>query len=361
MAKTLLVNKSDFADIALATTDDAPLAKGYIRCKVGPWALTANNVTYMVTGHQIGYWHYFDPEAYGISQEGYGRMPVWGYATVTESQCPDIAVGQVMYGFLPIIDSFDMKPTRMNRTGFQDGNEHRTKLHSLYNSYSFIDKDPSFGLHPDLQPVLRPLFTTSFLIDDFLAEKEFFGAEQVLILSASSKTALGTAFCCKERGDIKVTGLTSESNKAFTESTGFYDTVETYDSITDMNPDVKTVVVDMSGNANVLSTVDQHFEENLVYVCKVGLSHWDSKPSSTEKIKAQNKFFFAPDQAKTRIAEWGGAGFAQNLAARWIPFLNSAENWLEIEKSEGLPSILKAYKDVLNGTASPTKGYLFSL
>lgn len=361
MAQTLLINKSDFSEVAHITIDDAALEAGYIRCKVGPWALTANNVTYMVTGYQIGYWHYFAPEAYGISQEGFGRVPVWGYATVTESHCPDVAVGQVIYGFLPIVDIFDMKPTQLNKTGFQDGNTHRTKLHNLYNSYSFIDKDPSFGPHPDLQPILRPLFTTSFLIDEFLADKDFFGAEQVLILSASSKTALGTAFCCKKRGGIKVAGLTSETNKTFTEGTGFYDTVQTYDSITDLNPDIKTVVVDMSGNANVLATVDQHFEENLIYICKVGLSHWDSKDTSNEKTQAESAFFFAPDQAKARIAEWGGAGFAQKLGERWIPFLNSAENWLEIEKSEGVPAILKAYKDLLNGVASPTKGYLFSL
>jgi hypothetical protein len=361
MTQTLLVNKSDFADVTLVNMDDGPLADGLIRCKVGPWALTANNVTYMVTGHQIGYWHYFEPTAYGIDMPSHGRMPVWGYAEVTESQCDDVKVGQVLYGFLPIIDTFDMKPTRISKTGFQDGNDHRVPLHSLYNSYSFVDADPSFGLHPDLQPVLRPLFTTSFLIDDFLAEKEFFGAEQVLILSASSKTALGTAFCCKERGGITVSGLTSSGNKIFAESTGFYNRVESYDTITDLNPDVKTVIVDMSGNTKVLSTLINHFEENLTYVCRVGLSHWDSKPEQLPQTDTPIKFFFAPDQAKTRIAEWGGAGFAKNLAARWIPFLNSAENWLDIEKAEGAANILKTYKDVLNGDASPTKGFLFTL
>lgn len=361
MTETLLVNKSDFSDVALVSIENAPLEDGFIRCKVGPWALTANNITYMVTGHQIGYWNYFEPSAYGINQDGFGRMPVWGYATVTESRCDDVSVGQVIYGFLPIIDIFDMKPTRLNKTGFQDGNDHRTKLHNIYNSYSFIDKDPSFGLNPDLQPVLRPLFTTSFLIDDFLAENDFFGAEQVLILSASSKTALGTAFCCKARESIKVVGLTSETNKDFTKGTGFYDEVQSYDTITDLNPDVKTVVVDMSGNAKVLATVDNHFEENLTYICKVGLSHWNAGTPTGSAIKAVNKFFFAPDQAKTRITEWGGAGFAQKLSERWIPFLSSAENWLDIEKSEGLSSILKTYKDVLNGHASPKKGFLLTL
>lgn len=361
MTQTLLVNKSDFSDVSIVTYDSTPLADGYIRCQVGPWALTANNVTYMVTGDRIGYWNYFRPDAYGIDIESHGRMPVWGFAEVTESQCDGIKPGQKIYGFFPITDQFDMKPVGLSPMGFQDGNEHRTQLHSLYNRYTFTGADPSFGQHPDLQPILRPLFTTSFLIDDFLAEKDYFGAEQVLILSASSKTALGTAFCAKQRGAIKVAGLTSEGNKDFTEDTDFYDKVETYDTITDLNPDVKTVVVDMSGNGKVLATVSDHFEENLKYVCKVGLSHWDAASNAAPKPKAPTEFFFAPDQAKIRIAEWGGAGFAQKLGERWMPFLESASDWLTVEKSTEVTELLKIYKEVLNGDASPDKGFLFSL
>lgn len=359
--QTLLVNKNDFSDVNCLTTDMGKLQEGFIRCKVGPWALTANNVTYMVTGDRIGYWHYFAPDAYGIGQAHQGRMPVWGYAEVTESRCEGVDVGQTVYGFLPIAQSFDMKPGRVTPMGFQDDNDHRTKLHSIYNRYNFVKADPSFGIEPDLQPILRPLFTTSFLIDDFLAENEFFGAEQILILSASSKTALGTAFCLKQRGSVKVTALTSEGNKAFTERTGFYDQTATYDHLTDLNPDVKTTIVDMSGNAKILAKLADHFEENITYVCKVGLSHWDESDGPKANITAPVEFFFAPDQAKTRLAAWGGAGFAQKLGERWVPFLNSAKDWLEIETAQGLTPILETYKDVLNGKAAPHKGYLFTL
>jgi len=361
MTQTLLVNKSDFSDVSVITLDAAPLADGFIRCQVGPWALTANNVTYMVTGDRIGYWNYFRPDAYGIHIESHGRMPVWGFAEVIESKCEGVSVGQKIYGFFPIVDQFDIQPVGVSPMGFQDGNDHRTKLHSIYNRYIFTDADPSFAKHGDLQPILRPLFTTSFLIDDFLAEKNYFEAEQILILSASSKTALGTAFCAKQRGAIRVVGLTSEGNQDFTEGTGFYDNVETYDTITNLNPDIKTVVVDMSGNGKVLATVSDHFEENLKYVCKVGLSHWEAAKNSAPKPSAPTEFFFAPDQAKTRIAEWGGAGFAEKLGERWMPFLESASDWLTVEKSIGMAMMLKTYQDVLNGDASPEKGFLFSL
>jgi len=112
MTQTLLVNKADFGDVACVNAPLGDLQNGFIRCDVGPWALTANNITYMVTGDRIGYWQYFAPEAYGINLEGHGRMPVWGYAKVTESRCEDVEIGQTLYGFLPITQSFDMKPDR---------------------------------------------------------------------------------------------------------------------------------------------------------------------------------------------------------------------------------------------------------
>ena len=39
------------------------------------------------------------------------------------------------------------------------------------------------GKQGDYQALLRPLFMLSFLVDDFLAENEFFGAKSVLLSS----------------------------------------------------------------------------------------------------------------------------------------------------------------------------------
>ena len=361
--QTLLVTKTDFSDVAIVNYDEGVLPEGQIRVDIGSFALTANNVTYMVTGDQIGYWSVFDPTAYDLTKDkGQGRMPVWGYGVVRESRFPGIETGAHIYGFFPIAKSMDMQPGRLSAHGFTDIAEHRSGLHGLYSSYSFTAADPSYAAHIDLQPILRPLFTTSFLIDDFLADESFFGAEQVLLLSASSKTALGTAYCLKVRGGLPVVGLTSEGNKAFVEGTEFYKDVFTYDTITDMNPDLKTVVVDMSGNMGVIRTLEEHFEENLTYICRVGISHWQEAAKTPPKRTATpTAFFFAPDRAKQRIQDWGQAGFAENLGARWMPFLDSAKDWLSIEKQSGMEAVLMNYKDLLNGQSGPSKGYLFSL
>lgn len=361
--QTLLVNKKDFSDVSIVNYDAGELPDSQIRVEISSFALTANNVTYMVTGDQIGYWCVFDPHAYDLtSDKRQGRMPVWGYGVVSQSRFPGVEAGSEIYGFFPIAKSMDMQPGRVSAHGFTDVASHRSGLHGLYNSYSFTAADPSYSSHSELQPVLRPLFTTSFLIDDFLDEEAFFGAEQVLLLSASSKTALGTAYCLKARGDKPVVGLTSEGNKDFVEKTGFYDEVYSYDAITDMNPDVKTVVVDMSGNMGVIRTLEDHFEENLTYICRVGISHWqEAAKTPPKRTDTPTAFFFAPDRAKKRIGDWGQAGFANNLAAKWMPFLGSASDWMTIEKAEGIEAVLKNYSALLNGQSGPDKGYLFTL
>jgi len=361
--QTLLVNKTDFSDVSIVSYDEGALPDGHVRVDIGPFALTANNVTYMVTGDQIGYWTVFDPIAYNLTQDKeQGRMPVWGYGIVRESRFSGIEAGTNVYGFFPIAKSMDMQPGRLSDHGFIDIAKHRSELHGLYSHYSFTEADPSYGAHADLQPVLRPLFTTSFLIDDFLDDAAFFEAEQVVLLSASSKTALGTAFCLKMRAALPVIGLTSVGNKNFVEQTEFYTDVYSYDAITDMNPDVKTVVVDMSGNMGVVQTLEDHFEENLTYICRVGISHWQEAAKAPPKRTATaTAFFFAPDRAKQRVKDWGQAGFAQKLGASWIPFLETAKDWLSIEKSEGILSVLENYNALLNGQSGPDKGYLFKL
>lgn len=362
MNQTLLVNRNDFKDTQLVDVSATELADDHIRVDIGPFALTANNITYMVTGDLIGYWKFFDPAAYGIEATDMGRMPVWGYGTVTDSNCDGIKVGERIYGFFPIAKSMDIKPVKLSPLGFQDGAAHRVPLHPIYNTYTLTANDPSFApALDDIQPVLRPLFTTSFLIDDFFACEDFFGTEQIILLSASSKTALGTAFCLKQRHAVKVVGLTSSGNMDFTSSTGFYDLVESYDNIMGLDASNKTAIIDMAGNGNVNADIYDHFGDNLVYNCMVGKSHWQGAPPPKAKKGAPPAMFFAPDQAKKRMAEWGGAGFAKNLAARWLPFCDSARGWLSIHKQQGDTALLQCYNDFLDGKADPSRGYLFTL
>ena len=45
MPQSLLVNRQDFSDIVIVNQPDETLKPDHIRVSVGPWALTANNIT----------------------------------------------------------------------------------------------------------------------------------------------------------------------------------------------------------------------------------------------------------------------------------------------------------------------------
>ena len=362
--QTLLVNKTDPTDTDLISVEDAALDEGQVRLALNSFALTANNVTYMIVGERIGYWSYFDPAAYDLAAatrlENPGRMPVWGFATVSESRCEDVPVGTEVYGFFPVCDTLVVTPGKLTMHGFQDVADHRAKLHTVYNSYSYLSADPTYAVQKPIQPILRPLFLTSFLIDDFVVSESLFGAERVVITSASSKTALGTAYCLKARGGIDVTGLTSAGNKSFVENTGYYSRVLTYDEI-DALDTVPSVIIDMAGNGQVLSRLYDHLGDDIKYGCAVGKSHYDGDAAPKPDAGAPMKMFFAPDQAKTRIAEWGGAGFAAKVAERWVPFLKDASDWIDGHEIRGADAMMSTYRDLLNNAVDPRAAALFSL
>ena len=66
-------------------------------------------------------------------------------------------------------------PTRVTAHGFKT--LHRAELHLIYHHYAASRSDPLHSVSTeDIPALLRPLFATSFLIDDFLADNQFFGA-----------------------------------------------------------------------------------------------------------------------------------------------------------------------------------------
>ncbi len=170
--------------------------------KVDRFAFTANNITYAMLGDQLKYWHLFP------APEGFGNIPVWGFGRVVESRHPDIAKGEVLFGYLPMATHLVIEAADVKKTGFRDAAAHRQSVSPVYNSYSRVTGHPAFeGREGDYQALLRPLFMLSFLVDDFLSDKDFFGATSVILSSASSKTAFGLAWLLHtHRKPVRVIG-----------------------------------------------------------------------------------------------------------------------------------------------------------
>ncbi|MEN9671490.1 MAG: hypothetical protein RL018_1767 [Pseudomonadota bacterium] len=344
----------------LRTTDDAPLQDGQVRLRVNHFALTSNNITYAAFGGAMNYWHFFPS-----GETGWGIIPVWGFATVTQSLHPGVAVGEKLYGYYPMASSVVLEPTKLNEKSFVDGAAHRAELHPVYNQYMRTASDPFYK--PDteaIQALLRPLFITSWLIDDFFDDNQFFSANTAILSSASSKTAYGTAFQLKQREGIEVVGLTSAGNVAFCESLGCYHRVLTYEQLDQIKADAACVYIDFAGNAALRSDIHTRFS-NLKYSCSIGGTHVENLGGSKGLAGPKAVLFFAPAQIKKRIEEWGGAEFGKRMVQAWVGFTNAATQssppWLSTQHHVGAEAVTQAYAQVLGGRGDPRVGHMLSL
>ena len=183
MAQIIEVRKTELHDARVTTFESAPLEDQQVRLSVAAFGITANNITYAVFGEMMAYWNFFPAPSGGE----FGVIPVWGYADVTESKADGIEEGERIYGYLPMGSELVVTADRIKPASLVDVSEHRLKLPSAYNNYVRCNGDATYD--PSLEDstmLLQPLFLTSFLIDDFLADKDFFGATQVVATSASS-------------------------------------------------------------------------------------------------------------------------------------------------------------------------------
>jgi hypothetical protein len=353
---TLLVRKDQLTRSELRTADEPALAPGQVRVRVDSFALTANNITYAAFGEHMQYWQFFP-----AGEEGWGIVPVWGFGTVQQSLHPGVAVGERLWGYWPLGTSAVLQPDGLSEAGFRDAAPHRAELHPLYNRYLRTNRDPFYTADSeDVQAVLRPLFTTSWLIDDFLADNDFFGARRVLFSSASSKTAWGAAMQLRRREGIEVVGLTSAANRAFCEGLGCYSRVLAYEELDRIDADTPCVYVDFSGNAGFREKVHQRFA-NLRYSCAVGGTHVTQLGGAGQLPGPRPTLFFAPAQVKKRQADWGPAVFGERVVNAWHAFRQGLGPWLRIQHHQGPQAAQQAYERMATGDTDPTLGHVLSL
>ncbi len=289
-------------DSRVVTEEAAPLGQGEVRLAITKFALTSNNVTYAVTGDLIGYWGYFPRE------DGRGVAPVWGFGEVVESRHDDLPVGETVYGFLPMANAVVLRPHAVSPRAFVDAAPHRAALPGFYNRYARTADDPdALKALADERCLYVPLFATSFLLSDYLAHHDDFGAQQIVIGSASSKTGFGLAHMLRQRADRPacVVGLTSPGNRAFTEGLGLFDQVLTYDQLETLPAGVKTAFVDMSGDGGVRARLHRHFGEATLASIAVGATHWEADRAREQLPGARPELFFAPGHIDAREAELG--------------------------------------------------------
>jgi hypothetical protein len=352
VAGNVLFNRVNLRESRIATAPAPTLQQGQVLCAVRRIALTANNVTYAVAGDTIGYWKFFPAE------DGWGLPPVWGFVDIADGRLDGLAPGERIWGYWPLGTHVVLHPGKLGVRGFADVAPHRAGLPGFYNLYR---RGEQLGVRGEcIAALLRPLFATSFLLDEHLAQNAMFGAGQVLIGSASSKTGIGLAFLSRARGAARVVGLTSERNRAFCMSLGCYDAVRTYAEIEDPQDVEPAVFVDMAGDGGVTDRVHRAWGDALKASIQVGLTHWDAQRAPPPAIGPRPAFFFAPTSGEKLLAALGAAEFDRRLQEAQARFHAFADTWLAIEEHPGLEGAKAAWERMANGDMDPAKGVILT-
>ncbi len=350
------VRKDELTHAEIVEIDPPALANGAVRLAIESFSVTANNITYAVVGDGFGYWNFFP------APEGMGIVPMWGHAKVIESRCGDIAVGERLYGYLPMAEGLDVVPGKVSAGGFTDMAEHRQPMSPIYNQYARLAADPEHDpSRENERMIFGPLFKTGFLIEYFMRGEQWFGAERAILTSASSKTAMGLASVAKQNSPaIRLVGLTSPGNVAFVESTGLYDEVRAYDGVDQLGHD-PAVMVDFAGNAAVLGQVHRQLGDALKYSCLVGATHIEERGSGGLGGDAglpgpKPTLFFAPDHAVALFREHGPERAGKMVAQSWHGFLDAVEGTVEIVHRKGIDAARETYLEMVGGKVDPAQG-----
>ncbi|MEU8287121.1 DUF2855 family protein [Micromonospora sp. NPDC048905] len=348
---TFAVARDDLGKTTLVEGAPPAVADGEVLLRVDRVGLTANNVTYAVLGDAMRYWEFFPPAGLGPQ---WGLPPLWGFAEVVTSTVAGVETGQRVYGYLPPAGHLLVRPDRVDASGFRDASPHRAELPSPYNAYRSTTGDPAY--RPDQEDLLilfRPLFFTSFMLADQVADNDFYGAESLLLSSASSKTAYAAAFELHGRGP-RLVGLTSPGNLAFTRALGCYDEVVSYDDIDALDA-VASVYLDLSGAPSTRAALRRHLGDRLVRDIAVGLTNQTPNADAAEEV------FFAPVQMRKRGQDWGRAGLDQRFTEAWQRFTAIVGGWLDVQVGAGPEALQRAWLDVLGGRTPPRVGHVVQL
>lgn len=264
---------------------------------------------------------------------------------------------------------------KIRRDGFSDIGSHRSMHAPVYTTFTRTNLDAYYADSStdgeNRQALLRGLFLTSFLADELLRELSYFGAKNVIIVSASSKTALGIAQRIRSRNleaqDVNLIGLTSSKNTDFVYNTKFYNSVLTYDKVSSKLADIckgDAVVVDMSGNSDILQSIDKVLKRSIKHCMAVGLSHHESyskTPLSLTYEGAAPKFFFAPSEATRRSKAWGSKEYERRTSDALDMYVKSSYDWMKVGTVHGKEEVKNLWSSAYKGFLDPGVGMIASM
>jgi hypothetical protein len=342
----LLVDRGDLTEHEVRRAELPALEPGQARLAVERFGITAVTATYALFGDSP--MRFFDVFP---APEGFGRVPVWGFARVVESRADGIAEGSRFFGFLPMSTHHTVTPEAV-RGGFVDTAQQAVP-HDWYRTYE--SADPDDGLD-DRRALLHPLFPCSYTLADLIAKQVATGVTSVLISSASCKTAIGLADLLAGTDGLSVIGVTSGQHVAFTTGLGLYDSVVAYDDLGSGAVSGSSVFVDFTNSAERMRAVYEHAGAGLTATLLAGFTHPSTSFAPPELGLPQPQPYFTPVAEQQIAAEVGLDVYQRGYREAEHGFLARTASWLDVRRGSGPGAISDAFRAVLAGKQEPDAG-----
>lgn len=356
------ISKSDFTQVRVIESDfhDHQLANGQILVQVEQFAYTTNNISYAIAGERFGYWKYF-PTSNGT--DDWVVTPVWGFGKVIKTNNSDVTLNSVIYGFLPTADQVILTPTQVSQFAFVENSLHRKDLDLFYNQYEIVTENLHYSRADDnARMVFGPLHQTAFVMLHFLQDSAWKGAEQIIILSASSKTSLGMAYgFCNADAKPTLVGVTSSKNVESLDRLNLYDEIVSYDNIEGITSDVPTLLIDMSGRNEIINDLFSKLGDQMISCIQVGRTHWTEPRSKSEVPREKIDFFFAPTYMVNKQKEWGKDTYDAALADFVKASTAKISTWLSYISHTSFEDLAKVHQRLSNGSVPPEEATIIQL
>lgn len=312
------------------------LADGEGLLKIETLALTANVMAYASLAETLGYWDLFP------ASPGRGRVPAWGYGVVVASQGSELQAGARYFGLFPmssfLVVGGSRNAQRFCRRAVSPAGA-QPRLQSIFRGAT------QDAVERENNVLFRPLLIACFVLDSYLRESRLFGAERLLITSASSKTALGLAM--RLGAAIPILGATSDGVVAFVESLGLYSQTLAYEGLADIDATEKTLVVDFAGDERLLARFEALLGPALTRTRCVGRTHGPAAGSPILSSSGVREFFFAPTHIERRVREAGAAAFEAQLAESLNAFATRSRSWFLRRYADGPAGLRNAYCELV--------------
>lgn len=388
-----------------SSNNEIESAEDKIKFKVLKGSLTANNRFYLSFGDKQPF-NFFncypvdaersslvspssDDENVGTS---YAHPCVWGIAQVTESQLENVKVGTKFTAMLPIGETVSFKNAWIDVEDETKLIVDRPTTNPAYNVFSKLVQlgDGKDEQYEDIALACMPGILTGFGLNYNLRKHDFYGADVIVLTSASSKVALALALYLKYNGKNddqpkvmkKIVGYTSESNREFCRKTGLYDEVLGYDdmvSASSPNEKKKCVIIDIAGRGTVYRKTLEDPDIELVKLLAIGNSSGTPDKESAFALfpmKAKIKMLLTMLNVLPWLASWlnpveelyliymdleemksqlGIEKLQTSMKEYERVFCEAASEWISVRTCDSEKSIQTAFQDIIQGSVAPSE------